>query len=132
MRPAVRRATAANDTTNSTVPRDKKAGAANAPVTRTSTYAPGGLRDALVVEGRKMFEENGASELSLRALARRVGVSEAAPSKHFQGKEELLAAIASNGFRELAAQREMLGEIGDLDDWWFAGARLAHAVLSRS
>lgn len=55
-----------------------------------------------------MFEENGASELSLRAMARRLGVSEAAPSKHFQGKEELLAAIASNGFRELAVQRETL------------------------
>lgn len=55
-----------------------------------------------------MFEENGASELSLRALARRVGVSEAAPSKHFQGKEELLAAIASSGFRKLASQRETL------------------------
>jgi AcrR family transcriptional regulator len=110
MRPAARqpRAKSANDTTISTVPAGMKKQAPNAPVNRTATYAPGGLRDALVVEGRKMFEENGASELSLRALARRVGVSEAAPSKHFQGKEELLAAIASNGFRELAAQREML------------------------
>ena len=52
-----------------------------------------------------MFEENGASELSLRALARRLGVSEAAPSRHFKGKEELLAAIAVNGFLELAEQR---------------------------
>jgi len=52
-----------------------------------------------------MFEENGASELSLRALARRLGVSEAAPSRHFKGKEELLAAIAISGFKELAEQR---------------------------
>ncbi len=55
-----------------------------------------------------MFEEFGATELSMRALARRVGVSEAAPSKHFEGKEELLSAIASDGFRELAAQRVAL------------------------
>jgi AcrR family transcriptional regulator len=75
---------------------------------RTANYEPGKLRDALVSEGRKMFEENGATELSLRALARRLGVSEAAPSKHFKGKEELLAAIASDGFRELAAQRVTL------------------------
>lgn len=68
-------------------------------------YERGGLRNALVEEGRKMFEENGASELSLRALARRLGVSEAAPSRHFKGKEELLAAIASSGFQELAEQR---------------------------
>ena len=75
---------------------------------RTANYEPGKLREALVSEGRKMFEENGATELSLRALARRLGVSEAAPSKHFQGKEELLSAIASDGFRELAAQRVTL------------------------
>ena len=75
---------------------------------RTANYEPGKLRDALVSEGRKMFEENGATELSMRALARRLGVSEAAPSKHFKGKEELLSAIASDGFRELAAQRVTL------------------------
>lgn len=75
------------------------------------TYERGGLRNALVEEGRKMFEENGASELSLRALARRLGVSEAAPSRHFRGKEELLAAIAVDGFKELAEQRKQLSAL---------------------
>ncbi|MDM0084831.1 TetR/AcrR family transcriptional regulator [Variovorax sp. J31P179] len=75
------------------------------PQLREPTYERGGLRNALVEEGRRMFEENGASELSLRALARRLGVSEAAPSRHFKGKEELLAAIAISGFKELAEQR---------------------------
>ncbi|WP_198674674.1 TetR/AcrR family transcriptional regulator [Rhodoferax ferrireducens] len=55
-----------------------------------------------------MFEESGATELSLRALARRLGVSEAAPSRHFSGKDELLAAIARSGFEELAAQRKQI------------------------
>ena len=89
------------------VRRTRASATASAPAepARTANYEPGKLRDALVSEGRKMFEENGATELSLRALARRLGVSEAAPSKHFQGKEELLGAIASDGFRELAAQR---------------------------
>jgi AcrR family transcriptional regulator len=72
------------------------------------TYEKGGLRDALIVEGRRVFEENGAIELSLRALARRLGVSEAAPSRHFKGKEELLAAIAVSGFAELAKQRKKI------------------------
>lgn len=58
-----------------------------------------------------MFEENGAKELSLRELARRLGVSEAAPSRHFKGKEELLAAIASSGFEELAGQRRELAAL---------------------
>ncbi len=84
------------------------ASGASAEPSRTANYEPGKLRDALVSEGRKMFEENGATELSMRALARRLGVSEAAPSKHFKGKEELLSAIASDGFRELAAQRVTL------------------------
>ena len=75
------------------------------PLLREPAYERGGLRNALVEEGRRMFEENGASELSLRALARRLGVSEAAPSRHFKGKEELLAAIAISGFMQLAGQR---------------------------
>lgn len=73
---------------------------------REPSYERGGLRNALVEEGRRMFEENGASELSLRELARRLGVSEAAPSRHFKGKEELLAAIAISGFEQLAEQRK--------------------------
>lgn len=92
-------------------PTGPKRGAASPMVaarTQGTTYAPGTLRHALVAEGRKMFEEKGAVELSLRELARRVGVSEAAPSKHFRGKEELLAAIASDGFRELVSQREAI------------------------
>ena len=88
--------------------RARAASSATAEPARTANYEPGKLRDALVSEGRKMFEENGATELSMRALARRLGVSEAAPSKHFKGKEELLSAIASDGFRELAAQRVTL------------------------
>lgn len=68
-------------------------------------YHHGNLRNALVAEGRRALEEIGAKELSLRYLARAVGVSEAAPSRHFAGKEGLLAAIAADGFRELAALR---------------------------
>lgn len=75
------------------------------------TYHHGDLRNALLLEGRRLLEEKGAAELSLRELARRVGVSEAAPSRHFSGKEELLAGVASDGFRELAAQRLALTEL---------------------
>jgi AcrR family transcriptional regulator len=76
------------------------------PLPREPAYERGGLRNALVEEGRRMFEQYGASEMSLRELARRLGVSEAAPSRHFRGKEELLAAIAVSGFQELAEQRK--------------------------
>jgi AcrR family transcriptional regulator len=68
-------------------------------------YHHGNLRNALIAEGRRALEEVGLRELSLRYLARAVGVSEAAPSRHFAGKEGLLAAIAADGFRDLAALR---------------------------
>ncbi|HXZ07506.1 MAG TPA: TetR family transcriptional regulator, partial [Paraburkholderia sp.] len=69
-------------------------------------YHHGNLRNALIAEGRRALEEVGSRELSLRYLARAVGVSEAAPSRHFPGKEGLLAAIAADGFRDLAALRK--------------------------
>jgi AcrR family transcriptional regulator len=68
-------------------------------------YHHGNLRNALIAEGRRALEVGNVHELSLRYLARAVGVSEAAPSRHFAGKEGLLAAIAADGFRDLAALR---------------------------
>jgi len=77
-------------------------------VPEAAPYHHGNLRNALIEEGRRALEEIGARELSLRYLARAVGVSEAAPSRHFAGKEGLLAAIAADGFRELAVLRERI------------------------
>lgn len=76
-------------------------------------YHHGNLRQALIAEGRRALEEVGAHELSLRYLARAVGVSEAAPSRHFAGKEGLLAAIAADGWRDLAALRREILTSGD-------------------
>jgi AcrR family transcriptional regulator len=73
-----------------------------------ASYHHGDLRNALLREGRRLLEERGVAELSLRECARRAGVSEAAPSRHFEGKEGLLAGIACDGFRELASQRTVI------------------------
>ncbi|WP_233889781.1 TetR/AcrR family transcriptional regulator [Paraburkholderia flagellata] len=75
------------------------------PTAAATPYHHGNLRNALIAEGRRALEDIGARELSLRYLARAVGVSEAAPSRHFAGKEGLLAAIAADGFRDLARMR---------------------------
>ena len=80
---------------------DKKAARAG----KASPHHHGDLRNALIIEGRRLLEEIGPNELSLRHVARSVGVSIAAPSYHFEGKEGLLAAIAADGFLELAASR---------------------------
>ncbi|HXS22359.1 MAG TPA: TetR/AcrR family transcriptional regulator [Steroidobacteraceae bacterium] len=69
-------------------------------------YHHGDLRNALVSEGLKLLEQEGHSDFTLRDLARRVGVSVAAPYAHFADKSELLAAIATAGFTRLRAATE--------------------------
>lgn len=69
-------------------------------------YHHGDLRNALVGEGLKLLEEAGHSDFTLRDLARRVGVSAAAPYAHFTDKSALLAAIATTGFVQLKAALE--------------------------
>ena len=63
-------------------------------------YHHGDLRNALIAEGLKLLEEGG-QDFTLRDLARRVGVSAAAPYAHFADKNALLAAIAQSGFAQL-------------------------------
>ena len=76
----------------------------------SGSYHHGSLRNALIAQGRLELEKTGPQELSLRSLARSVGVSEAAPARHFAGKAGLLAAIAADGFRELAQSRVRLSK----------------------
>lgn len=65
---------------------------------KTDSYHHGDLRSALVSAAVKMLETTTQEELSLRELARTVGVSQAAPYRHFKNKEELFAAINQQGF----------------------------------
>ena len=66
-------------------------------------YHHGDLSRALVSAGRRILEAEGPDALSLRAVAREAGVSPAAPYHHFKDKGELLDAVASEGWDELAA-----------------------------
>jgi len=69
-------------------------------------YHHGDLRAALIRAGLAILAEEGMQALTLRAVARRAGVSHNAPYRHFADKEALLAAIAEEGFVELAARVE--------------------------
>ncbi len=73
---------------------------------RGKPYHHGDLRAALIQAGLEILAEEGVQALSLRAAARRVGVSHAAPYRHFADKEALLAAIAEEGFNMFAAEVE--------------------------
>ncbi|QFZ91222.2 TetR/AcrR family transcriptional regulator [Synechococcus elongatus] len=66
------------------------------------TYHHGDLRQALVEASLEIIAETrDASSVSLREVARRVGVSPAAPYRHFADKDVLLAAVAEEGFQQL-------------------------------
>jgi AcrR family transcriptional regulator len=67
-----------------------------------ATYHHGDLRAALVSAALELLEERGETELSLRAVARRAGVSPAAPYRHYADREALVSAAAAVGYRELA------------------------------
>ncbi|MFE2151306.1 TetR/AcrR family transcriptional regulator [Streptomyces lavendulae] len=61
-------------------------------------YHHGDLRRALLAAAVEAIEESGATAVSLRDLARRAGVSHAAPAHHFGDKAGLLTAVAVEGF----------------------------------
>ncbi|GIG85719.1 TetR/AcrR family transcriptional regulator [Plantactinospora endophytica] len=65
-------------------------------------YHHGDLRRALLAAAATAIEESGPAALSLRDLARRAGVSHAAPAHHFGDKAGLLTAFAAEGFEMLA------------------------------
>lgn len=69
---------------------------------KASSYHHGALREALIRSAREILESEGYEALTLRATARRAGVSQAAPYNHFTDKADLLAAIAALGFKEFA------------------------------
>ncbi|MFQ5746554.1 MAG: TetR/AcrR family transcriptional regulator [Gemmatimonadota bacterium] len=68
---------------------------------RAPTYHHGNLRAALLDEAAAMIAEGGAASVTMRALGRRLGVSRAAPYRHFEDKTALLVAVARAGFSRL-------------------------------
>jgi AcrR family transcriptional regulator len=67
-----------------------------------ATYHHGDLREACMRAAMELLEEDGEAALSLRAVARRAGVSPAAPYRHYTDREALVSAVAAVGYRELA------------------------------
>jgi AcrR family transcriptional regulator len=67
-------------------------------------YHHGNLRIALLAQAERTVRERGVNELSLRELAREVGVSHGAPRRHFPDRQALLDALAEAGFERLGAE----------------------------
>jgi len=75
----------------------------NKPVPDPRPYHHGDLSRALVDAARRILETQGPTALSLRAVAREAGVSPAAPYHHFKDKDQLLDAVAHEGWTALDA-----------------------------
>ena len=73
-------------------------------ISKSASYHHGNLRQALIDAAVGALQTEGIEALSLRKLAKDIGVSHNAPYMHFEDKEALLAAIAEEGFKRLAAR----------------------------
>jgi len=67
-------------------------------------YHHGDLKNALIEAGIKILAKEGVSGLSLRKVAKEAGVSHSAPYAHFTDKQSLIAAISTEGFKQLYAE----------------------------
>ena len=88
-------------------------------------YHHGDLRAALLAQAESTLRVAGVDGLSLRELARTVGVSHGAPRRHFEDKAALLEALVAEGFHRLGCA---LAAAAEPDDREFNAALKAVAV----
>ena len=82
-----------------------------------SSYHHGDLRQAMLDRAAVVIQSKGIEALSLRGLARDLGVSHAAPNRHFKNKTHLLTAMATDGYTRLKeATLTAAGTVTD-DPW---------------
>jgi AcrR family transcriptional regulator len=84
-------------------------------MSKPGPYHHGDLRRALLTAAAEVIAEQGPSHLSLRDVARRAGVSHAAPAHHFHDKAGVLTALAAEGYDRLGAALEDALAVRPLD-----------------
>jgi AcrR family transcriptional regulator len=97
-----------SDTSNDPAPQQTRARRND----KDRAYHHGDLRNGLLEAARAILEEQDLSALTLRAVARRAGVSHAAPYRHFPNHEALLVELGLEGFTELRQFIVDAGKIG--------------------
>lgn len=88
-------------------------------------YHHGDLRAALIAAGLRLLAERDLEALSLREVARNVGVSATAVYRHFSDKEALMSALAREGLAQLAAAQHAAAEAA-------GGGRAGFAATGRA
>ena len=79
------------------------------PARKRNTYHHGDLRQAIIQSALEILDAEGVEAVSIRAVARRAGVSHSAPANHFRDRRALLTAVAAQLFRALneSVERKM-------------------------
>ncbi len=73
------------------------------------------LREACVAEAMAIIAAEGVEKLSLREVARRLGVSHQAPYKHFPSRDHILAEIVARAFGDFARHLDAHPQSADAD-----------------
>ena len=90
-------------------------------------YHHGDLARALLDAAGQLIEEEGLEAFTLRACARKAGVSHAAPAHHFGDRAGLLSAYAASVFRDMTAtMSDRIHEAGDDPHGWLQAVGLSH------
>jgi AcrR family transcriptional regulator len=82
---------------------------------RRRGYHHGDLRAVLLQAGEAELAEHGIEGFSLRGVAKRAGVSHAAPAHHFRDANGLLTALAAEGFRRFVDKQKLRQQAADKD-----------------
>lgn len=93
---------------------------------KTHPYHHGNLRVELLQVAQKILLEKGVEKVTIREIAREIGVSHAAPQRHFRNRQDLLDSLAVQGFSQL----EKVLKAGSLDSEVPLLERLNNAALS--
>ena len=106
---------------------------------RRRGYHHGDLRAVLLEAGEAELAERGVEGFSLRRVAKRAGVSHAAPAHHFRDANGLLTALAAEGFRRFVDKQKARQQVADRDSMaqlvaagmGYVDFALAHPALFR-
>lgn len=83
-------------------------------MTARNSYHHGDLRRALLATAAEMIDEDGVDAISMRKLAARAGVSRTAAYHYFPNKQEMLCALAIDGFLRQMEALDIASSAGGL------------------
>jgi AcrR family transcriptional regulator len=103
------------------------------PKPKSDRYHHGNLRNELVATAVSIIERDGPEALTLRAVAKRLRVSQTAPYRHFASKEQMLVAVAAEGFHALLNQmRERQAQVGADPMRWYVEMGVTYLTFALS